>query len=317
VNVLPLPAANPSFSANGNEVAFSANTNNGSSWIWNFIPGQSSTEENPNFTFPGPGEYPVTLSIANECGAESYDLLVSLSEPLVAQIGSSANEGCAPLTILLEDLSTGMVENRMWNFPGGEPSTSTASAPIVTFLEPGTYTISLSINNNSNNANSTQQITVATPPTPAFEIIANNLMINLQNNSLNASSYLWNFGDGNTSTLENPVHTYASAGVYDVSLSASNDFCGVAIAQTINVNISAVTNPVTFPLAIYPNPTSGWVHIEHWRKGELALIDPTGRHLVTWQPIADGIDLSAFPAGLYFLRYSGGMEYYWLRIIKQ
>jgi len=318
VSVLPLASASPSFSANGNEVSFLANTNSGNSWVWNFTPGQNSTEENPNFTFPGPGEYPVTLSVANECGSVDYGLMVIITEPLVAQIGSSSTEGCAPLTILFEDLSSGIVENRSWTFPGGEPSTSTAPAPVVTFSEPGDYTISLSVSNSSNNANSTQQITVVTPPTPVFESIANNLMISLQNNSLNATSYFWNFGDGNTSTLENPVHNYASAGVYEVSLNASNDYCGVANAQTINVNISAVENPMDFPLTIYPNPTSGWLHIENWRKGELALIDPTGRHLATWQPITDSIDMSTFPAGLYFLRYSeDGAEYYWFRIIRQ
>ncbi len=317
VSVLPLPAANPSYSASGNEVAFLANTNSGISWIWTFTPGQSSTEENPTFTFPGPGEYPVTLSVASECGSVSYELQVSLSEPLVAQIGSSSNEGCAPLTILFEDLSTGTVENRTWSFPGGQPATSTEPAPLVTFAAPGVYNISLSVSNNSNSASSTEQITVVVPPTPAFEIIANNLMISLQNNSLNATNYFWNFGDGNTSNLENPVHTYSSPGVYQVSLSASNNYCGVANAQTINVTISTVADAMAFPLGIHPNPTSGWIHIENWRKGELALIDPTGRYLATWQSATNSINMSAFPAGLYFLRYSDGAAQYWFRLIKQ
>jgi PKD repeat protein len=317
VSVLPLPTANPSYLASGNEVAFSANTSSGSSWIWTFAPGQSSTEENPTFVFSEPGEYPVTLSVANECGSASYELQVSISEPLVAQISNSSNQGCAPLTILFEDLSTGTIENRTWTFPGGQPATSTEPSPLVVFSTPGTYNISLSVNNSSNSASSTEQITVVVPPTPSFEIITNNLMISLQNNSLNATSYFWNFGDGNTSSLENPVHTYSTPGVYEVSLNASNNYCGVANAQTINVTISGVADPVAFPLGIHPNPTSGWVYIEHWQKGELALFDPTGRHLSTWQSITNSIDMSAFSAGLYFLRYSDGMEHHWFRLIKQ
>ncbi|WP_367388887.1 PKD domain-containing protein [Lewinella sp. LCG006] len=317
VNILPPPSANPAYSANGYDVFFSSNTENGNSWVWNFLPGQSSTEENPNFTFPGPGDYPVTLSVTNECGTENYDLQVSLIEPLVVEISSNITEGCAPLVIAFEDLSSGSVENRIWNFPGGEPATSTAIAPLVTFPAPGTYTISLSISNSNNSASGMQEITVASPPVPVFNIITNDLTISLQNNSLNASSYFWNFGDGNTSTLENPVHTYASAGVYEVSLNASNDYCGVANAQTINVTISAIEDPADSPLMIYPNPTSGWLQIEHWTKGEISLIAPRGRLLTTWRTVTSSLDISAFPAGLYFLRYSDGDHQYWLSVVKQ
>lgn len=317
VTILPFPAGNPSYLTNGNDVSFSANTINGSSWSWSFLTGQNSTEENPSFTFPESGEYPVTLSIANECGSTSYDLVVSISEPLVAQISSSSIEGCAPLVVLFEDQSTGSIENRVWTFPGGTPATSTAAAPVVTFMEPGIYTVDLSISNSTSSANSNQQITVVIPPTPSFEIITDGLMISLQNNSLNATNFSWNFGDENTSTLENPVHIYSTPGVYEVSLSASNNYCGVAIAQTINVNVSAASNPNSFPLIISPNPTSGWVDVQNWQSGELVLIDHTGRYLTTWKSIPNRIDMSTFPAGLYFLRYTDGTQYYWFRIIKQ
>ena len=56
----------------------------------------------------------------------------------------------------------------------------------------------------------------STPPTASFDFTANELVVTFNNTSTGASSYIWTFGDGNKSTDENPTHTYAADGSYDV-----------------------------------------------------------------------------------------------------
>lgn len=316
VTVLEAPAASPTFAANGTTVDFMANTSNGDQWEWTFLPDQGSTEENPTFTFPGAGTYSVILTVSNGCEVGTYTLIVVLNEPLVAQISSSSTEGCAPLTILFEDQSAGDINSRSWVFPGGEPATSTEATPVVTFPEVGTYEPMLTVSDGNSEASTSQLIEVFAPPVPEFNVITNELTISLQNNSQSASSYLWSFGDGNTSMLENPVHTYLMPGVYTVSLSASNEYCGVAIAQTISATITATNELAVFPLNVSPNPTNGLLQIEHWQNGQLVLYNTQGQPLRQWKRPQLQIDLSTFPAGVYLLRYSENGQQRWWRVVK-
>lgn len=77
-------------------------------------------------------------------------------------------------------------------------------------------------------------------PRAAFSSAAENLVVTFTNSSANATSYAWDFGDGGTSTDENPVHTYAEAGDYDVTLTAKDDN-GLTSSVTQTVSVSAAT----------------------------------------------------------------------------
>lgn len=74
-----------------------------------------------------------------------------------------------------------------------------------------------------------------TPPLAAFDPAAHNLSVAFANNSANATDYAWDFGDGATSTEMNPVHDYATDGVYTVKLVASNAEGNHAAVRTISV----------------------------------------------------------------------------------
>ena len=73
--------------------------------------------------------------------------------------------------------------------------------------------------------------------TVAFTSSADGLTLTFVNASTNATDYQWDFGDGNTSTDENPVHIYANAGSYDVTLTASNSANSAEVTnQAITLN---------------------------------------------------------------------------------
>jgi PKD repeat protein len=124
-------------------------------------------------------------------------------------------------------------------FDFGDGSTSSMMNPTHTYASAGTYTICLTVADAFGSNTTCQTITVVcAPPTPGFTSSVNGLIANFTNTSISSlgATYLWDFGDGTTSTVMHPLHTYALDGTYTVCLSV-NDQCGFdSICQTIVID---------------------------------------------------------------------------------
>lgn len=307
VDIQLAPTAIPVFNIVENTVSFTGNISNASAIEWIFEPGQTSSETDPSYTFSGPGTYPVTLIVSNNCGEEQYALSVTIVEALVAALNTSSTEGCAPFTVIFEDQTEGTVSNRIWTFPGGDPSTSTAINPVVTFAEPGTYEVELEVSNDNTSASTSVSIQVVEPPVPAFNVSTDQLTITLQNTSTNASSFVWNFGDGNTSTEENPIYTYTTPGTYELSLNASNEFCAVAIAQTITVVVTSTEEITNARIRVFPNPAQTILHIENWTKEPIFLYNLQGQLVQSWMVPSPQLELKNIARGSYIIALPGAI----------
>jgi PKD repeat protein len=129
----------------------------------------------------------------------------------------------------------------LWDF--GDGSNATTQSPVHSYASPGSYNVCL-IASDACGAKDTlcQSLTVCSPLATGFTYTVTGQTINFTNISQNASSFLWNFGDGGTSTAQSPFHTYYFAGGYYVTLIASSA-CGAkdTIRQFISVNC---TSPV-------------------------------------------------------------------------
>jgi PKD repeat protein len=134
--------------------------------------------------------------------------------------------------------------------------------------------------------------------------------ISFANTSTNGVTYFWDFGDGNTSTLENPNNTYASNNTYPVKLIIfSSDSCfSDTITQNgtiINAGINAIADKKEF--IIYPNPTNDFIHIQTSLKYTSTIItDVTGK-LVKKNNAMKRIDISDLSKGIYFLQVIDGV----------
>ncbi|MDD4455400.1 MAG: PKD domain-containing protein, partial [Candidatus Methanomethylophilaceae archaeon] len=135
--------------------------------------------------------------------------------------------GTAPLTVRFTDTSTGEITAWLWDF--GDGATSTEQNPTHTYTAPGTYTVSLTATNagGSSTESKTDYITVMAPP-PVADFSANvtagpaPLAVRFTDASTGEiTAWSWSFGDGNTSTEQNPVHTYGAPGNYTVNLTIS------------------------------------------------------------------------------------------------
>ncbi len=137
----------------------------------------------------------------------------------------------------------------LWDF--GDGSTSELKDPgMHAYAVGGTYTISLEAKDNNGATDvSTVIVTVEKEPTTPlarFSYTANFLVVTFVNESTRATTYEWDFGDGQTSTLENPVVTYAAPGTYTVTLTARNalaEFNTTSSDVTVVSFIATILNP--------------------------------------------------------------------------
>ncbi|MEI6408538.1 MAG: PKD domain-containing protein [Bacteroidota bacterium] len=249
INVQNLPSVGFNFSVNGLTVTFNNTSVGGTSYLWNFGDNTTSTQTNPVHTYANGGVYTVTLTTTNACGSTTATKTVTLLSPPVTAFTATPTSGCAPLTVQFTNQTTGAT-SYSWQFPGGNPSTSTDANPSVVFANTGNYTVTLTASNAAGSTTATATISVIPKPTANFTYTANGLVVNFTNTSINGTSYTWKFGDDSTSTKVNPSHTYAHDGVYPVRLIATGP-CGV---DTIIKNVTVVTPPTA---AFTASPTTG------------------------------------------------------------
>lgn len=158
----------------------------------------------------------------------------------IADFSGTPTEGCTPLTVSFTDMSQNSPNAWLWTFPGGNPSSSTLKNPVVTYNTGGNYNVTLKATNAAGSDTKTinSYIQVGETPTASFTQLVDGNQVFFTNTSTGSiDTYYWNFDDGNTSSQENPVHTYAEPGLYAVSLTVTND-CGQNTYQGV-VNILA------------------------------------------------------------------------------
>ena len=181
-------------------------------WEKNF--GGETPDRLNSLTKTNDGNYIVTLEATNVCGTVTTQETITVLTPVVAGFTADVTSGCSGLEVQFTDASSNNVTGWNWTFAGGTPSTSTEQNPTVIYNTPGTYSVVLEVNNSGFNATQTEMefIVIAENPTASFTSMTTGGTVDFTNTSTNATSYLWEFGDGETSTDENPSYTYSSDG---------------------------------------------------------------------------------------------------------
>jgi len=153
------------------------------------------------------------------------------------------------LTVVFTPVIIGAYIRFEWDF--GDDTTSIELNPEHTYETPGTYTATLTVWNTTtqHSTSATKTITVQDPalfPGAAFSADVTEgetpLEVTFTNTSTLATSYLWDFGDGGTSTTAEPIHTYDAPGVYTVSLTAINNLGSDIETKTGYITVG--TDPV-------------------------------------------------------------------------
>lgn len=164
---------------------------------------------------------------------------------LSEQVFSANNlTGCAPLNVQFTDLSGVSAASWEWEFAEGEnPIFSSLQNPQIDLFLPGNYLATMQAFDAEGNLliSQSQEITVIAPTVPVFtSSISGPIVILTNESSINSQSFLWDFGDGNTSTEPAPTHVYFESGNYTISLTTTNECGAVTHSETVNVTAPSI-----------------------------------------------------------------------------
>lgn len=236
------------------EMTFTNNSTPTANFNWNFGPNatpSNSVDFNPGTVeFPQEGTEMIVLNVEeNGCLASDTAYITIFPLPIV-DFTVTPIDGCSPLDAsFLNNSTNNGTETYEWDFGNGNTSGDFSPSNEVynALLNDSTYSISLIVSSGLGCQDSlTQQITVYPLPVADFSInqpiICANNQVETTNNSIGAASYLWDFGDGTTSTDTAPVHQYATDGTYTISLTVTT-INGCTDQTDINVTVQPVPVP--------------------------------------------------------------------------
>lgn len=288
----PAPQVNFGAAVNFLSVSFndSSQVNFAQSYQWDFGDGSTDSVASPTHTYTSTGTYQVCLTIADTCATDSTckTIIVNCTGPPVAGFTDSVNW----LAVSFSDTSVAKSGATLeWDF--GDGNGDSILNPSHTYTIPGTYLVCLSVADSCGFDSVCRNITIVCPaPQAAFTFVDTGLVVTFTDSStLNgAQSWLWDFGDGGTSNMQNPVHTYQNPGAYMVCLMVT-DSCGSETkCESIQVDsLVGIAGILSNEIELYPNPTDGefFVFAHGGIPGEvvISLKSLTGVELKSWNVV--------------------------------
>jgi gliding motility-associated-like protein len=234
-------------------------------WTWDFGDGNiisyDTHKDSILHIYQESGHYNVTLkvdaSINNMPFSNQYDSTIIIFNPPIANFVSS--KACSSRTVYFTDSTqSGDASLTQWNWTFNDPYASENSSalqnPEHIYDSAGTYPTQLIVTD-QHNCHDTISKPVVVHPTPkaSFDMTTNangvTGQVLMHNTSTGASTYFWNFGDGGTSTEENPLYQYSSVGIFHILLIATSQYqCSDSATTTYDL-----TSGLYVPNSFAPN----------------------------------------------------------------
>ena len=202
------------------------------SWLWDFGDGDTSIETNPIHVFDESGVFDIRLIVSDGifCDTLTKDGYITTQDSVSAEFVGFPKSGKAPLTVVFEPILEGIATEYYWDF--GDGDTSSLRNPIHVYQSEGAYDVKLRVRLELDDCSQIDSL-IKTEYVTASELKIDfsaapragiaPLNVQFTDKSQNAVSWLWNFGDGDTSEEQNPQHQYDTASVYNVSLHVTDD----------------------------------------------------------------------------------------------
>jgi PKD repeat protein len=218
-------------------------------WYWEFGDGGTSFIQNPTHVFPHDGIFYVSLTSTSDAGCSKTTTLpiIVISTPIVNFVPIN---GCNGVPINFSDKSIcnyGNIDYWLWDFddPTSAQNSSNLQNPIHTFNAPGSYHVVLTVKNLGECTNSISR-TITIKGAPNVDFTYTNTcegnpvyFTDITSTPTYATifKWKWNFGDGDTSEIANPLHNFDSANIYNVQLEVKSiNGCIVSKTKLVTVN---------------------------------------------------------------------------------
>lgn len=292
------------------DVVFTSSVTNADSLWWDFGDGSGSDQNSLTHTFADTGVFNVCLYAFNECGTDTVckTVAVHCDFPLV--------DFTAATTFLTADFTSMITfaDTFYWTF--GDGTSSGVSNPTKNYDSAGVYRVCLFGENGCGIDSVCKNVTVECPLTLAdFDYSSSNTgVITFTNLSIDADSFLWDFGTGDSSFLSDPTLNHGVNETLTVCLIAyglcyNDTTCDEVISTVEDPNSVEYTEKMN-QISTYPNPASEVfiVEIENFsNKREVQLFNPSGSLVFsgTVNSSRYEIDVSTLSPGVYLLRVEG------------
>jgi PKD repeat protein len=305
--VATVVASGPTSFCLGDSIEISVvNQNSFNTFVW------SNNSNNDTITVFATGNYNVTTTDQNNCSAVSNTIVTNVSNAPTPTISAGG-----PIVLCAGDsviITSSSGDSYLW--------TNFATSQSIVVKDSGTYSVVVTNADACDGVGVSNAITVDVNPQPvaSFTQVAqgSSYEIAFTNTTTDGVSYNWNFGNGQSSTVANPVHTYSSNGTFTVTLTATNGNCTDVTTGTVTivgVSVEEVANTIE-NIRLFPNPNNGSATLElsTATNGEVQLniLDLSGRNLLSEvQQLTSGtntiqINTTEFSAGIYFIQLQNG-----------
>ncbi|HWB63124.1 MAG TPA: PKD domain-containing protein [Chitinophagales bacterium] len=245
ITVLAPPMASFTVPAvcNGNPVAIINNTTGSpNSWQWDFGDATTSTLQSPSHLYAGTGNYIITLIAADSIGCADTAQQQATINPNPSAAFTATTQ-CQGTATTFTDASSGNPVQWRWSF--GDGNTSTQQNPSNTYASANSYMATLIATNSFGCPDTTTNLVTVNPnPVAAFNAPSVCYYSAAQFTDQSTGSpvqWHWDFGDTQTSPLQNPSHSYISTGTYPVTLTATT---ALGCSNTVQQNFTAWPQPV-------------------------------------------------------------------------
>ncbi|HEX3005988.1 MAG TPA: PKD domain-containing protein, partial [Bacteroidales bacterium] len=242
---------------------------------WDFGDGDISIEAAPVKKYSQPGNYVVKLiAVSSDGNSDSLSKNITIyPQPVADYVFKDVCDGYPVLLTDASTISNGIISDYLWDF--GDGTNAVRASVSKTYLNPGRYTVSLSVTSVYGCRDTAfQKVTVHSNPVASFTIrnVCFGLPVSISNNSSYNSdlSYLWNMGNGYTPAEETPYYVYPASGTYKVKLKVT---AGVECSDSLEREVT-----------IYPLPSVNAGNDTSITKGFGIRLNAAGAEKYIWNP---------------------------------
>jgi PKD repeat protein len=271
-----------------------------------------------------PTTYTIIGTDSSGC-SNTTSVTVNVDNPIGIQAISSSDTICSGESVNLNVQVFGPPFGLQIEWmPGNLMGANQTVSPTTTT----SYSVTVESFFNNCTAYDTVVVEVLSSPVASFGNSINNLTVSFTNTSTgNNLTYLWDFGDSNTDTVQNPTHTYASAGTYTITLTVSDGTCTHTITQTLNVgNVGIEQLSDGSAIHLYPNPARELVTIQFTspdRSMEMRILNSTGQLVsskllspVNGHLYQHKFDMKNLAEGFYYIQLLSKTENVLMKLVK-
>jgi len=299
---------NTAICGSGTVLLSSTNTSTSYQWLLNGSPITGATGASYSASAAGTYDLVVISGTCADTSALSVVVTVTPATPAVISLVNGITTICGTSNVTLNGTGGGTYQWLLNGFPIPNGTNSTYSAN-----QAGAYSLVVDNGGCIDTTDNPTTVVQGTQPTANFSYTVINDVVNFTDGSANGTGWSWDFGDGNTSNVQNPgSNTYANTGSYVVTQIVTNGGCSdTVVYQVIITTLAAEGLKSEAELEVYPNPNQGQLTIRLGDEGgkavNMILFDLNGKvvyHKTLEDNATQTVDITGLPKGNYILRLS-------------